>query len=177
MVRADRFIGSRIAESENEKFLWWAEGTKFSNVQCDWWARALGNMDLLPGVCHCTGKQPGLEPPAEAYHTMQSALPEQSGGGALEWSVYGEAVPCEGDHLAQLSLQEVDSLAAGQSTEGGALPGQRDGFAALGIELEPLGKIEGRAVLLLKVEKAPVNGGNEVLPFRKGAGGENGGNA
>ena len=55
MVRADRFIGSRIAESENEKFLWWAEGTKFSNVQCDWWARALGNMDLLPGVCHCTG--------------------------------------------------------------------------------------------------------------------------
>lgn len=67
--------------------------------------------------------------------------------------MYGEAVPCEGDHLAQLSLQEVDSLAAGQSTEGGALPGQRDGFAALGIELEPLGKIEGRAVLLLKVEK------------------------
>ena len=89
--------------------------------------------------------------------------------------MYGEAVPCEGDHLAQLSLQEVDSLAAGQSTEGGALPGQRDRFAALGIELEPLGKIEGRAVLLLKVEKAPVNGGNEVLPFRKGAGGENGG--
>ena len=174
MVRADRFIGSRIAQSENEKFLWWAE-RKFSNVQCDWGARALGNMDLLPGVCHCTGKQPGLEPPAEAYHTMQSALPEQSGGGALEWSVYGEAVPCEGDHLAQLSLQEVDSLAAGQSTEGGALPGQRDRFAALGIELEPLGKIEGRAVLLLKVEKAPVNGGNEVLPFRKGAGGENGG--
>lgn len=61
--------------------------------------------------------------------------------------MYGEAVPCEGDHLAQLSLQEVDSLAAGQSTEGGALPGQRDRFAALGIELEPLGKIEGRAVL------------------------------
>lgn len=175
MVRADRFIGSRIAQSENEKFLWWAEGMKFSNVQYDWGARALGNMDLLPGVCHCTGKQPGLEPPAEAYHTMQSALPEQSGGGALEWSVYGEAVPCEGDHLAQLSLQEVDSLAAGQSTEGGALPGQRDRFAALGIELEPLGKIEGRAVLLLKVEKAPVNGGNEVLTFRKGAGGENGG--
>ena len=85
MVRADRFIGSRIAESKNKKFLWWAEGTKFSNVQCDWWARALGNMDLLPGVCHCTGKQPGLEPPAEAYHTMQSALPEQSGGGGL-WS-------------------------------------------------------------------------------------------
>ncbi len=84
MVRADRFIGSRIAESKNKKFLWWAEGTKFSNVQCDWGARALGNMDLLPGVCHCTGKQPGLEPPAEAYHTMQSALPEQSGGGALE---------------------------------------------------------------------------------------------
>ena len=80
MVRADRFIGSRIAQSENEKFLWWAEGMKFSNVQFDWGARALGNMDLLPGVCHCTGKQPGLEPPAEAYHTMQSALPEQSGG-------------------------------------------------------------------------------------------------
>ena len=54
MVRADRFIGSRIAQSENEKFLWWAEGRKFSNVQCDWGARALGN--------------------------MQSALPEQSGG-------------------------------------------------------------------------------------------------
>lgn len=83
MVRADRFIGSRIAESENEKFLWWAEGMKFSNVQYDWGARALGNMDLLPGVCHCTGKQPGLEPPAEAYHTMQSALPEQSGGGGF----------------------------------------------------------------------------------------------
>ena len=84
MVRADRFIGSRIAQSENEKFLWWAEGMKVSNVPYDWGARALGNMDLLPGVCHCTGKQPGLEPPAEAYHTMQSALPEQSGGGALE---------------------------------------------------------------------------------------------
>ena len=48
MVRADRFIGSRIAESKNKKFLWWAEGTKFSNVQYDWGARALGNMDLLP---------------------------------------------------------------------------------------------------------------------------------
>lgn len=83
MVRADWFIGSRIAQSENEKFLWWAEGTKFSNVQYDWGARALGNMDLLPGVCHCAGKQPGLEPPAEAYHTMQSALPEQSGGGGF----------------------------------------------------------------------------------------------
>ena len=47
MVRADRFIGSRIAQSENEKFLWWAEGTKFSNVQCDWGVRALGNMDLF----------------------------------------------------------------------------------------------------------------------------------
>ena len=41
MVRADRFIGSRIAQSENEKFLWWAEGMKFSNVQYDWGARAI----------------------------------------------------------------------------------------------------------------------------------------
>ena len=77
--------------------------------------------------------------------------------------MYGEAVPCEGDHLAQLSLQEVDSLAAGQSTEGGALPGQRDGFAALGIELEPLGKIEGRAVLLYHVERMNEESANALL--------------
>ena len=140
MVRADRFIGSRIAESENEKFLWWAEGTKFSNVQCDWWARALGNMDLLPGVFIVRANSRGWSRPLRRIIPCKAPSRSSPAGGLWSGQCTGKLCRVRAIISRSFPFRKWIPLAAGQSTEGGALPGQRDGFAALGIELEPLGK-------------------------------------
>ena len=128
MVRADRFIGSRIAQSENEKFLWWAEGRKFSNVQCDWGARALGNMDItFPPLWTPTAKEV-----AEIAKTKSEAIVSGYQAGLLNVDTAQKELKKLADETGMFDSISEEEIAANAGKTYQDVTALRDPLAGMG---------------------------------------------